>query len=224
MRVHTTGRGLIAATCVMVLGLCLVAGCPQQTATQATFTAGTGASDIGTADDGKGTTFEITEQGDGFSVTSNGTQGTATFDVDGEGRITHLETSLMNIDYVYNADGTVTVSGTVTVGNEQIAVNEVATSDEIPTAKPRLRSARGSICGAVDFFCENLDAILLYLEAALQHEAGWQENPDSDPGIALSNIAIEVAVSATMAKITGPLQEFCEIWPEIRPELSDICS
>jgi len=146
---------------VITFGLGLLAGCPQAART-ASFTAGSG-SEFGTIVDGKGNASQINQIGDGFGVAANGEASNAVHEVDGQGRLTHLETDRVMADFVYNADGSTSVSGSLTVVDETRTFDGTVPAD-ISTAKARKRSqGQGSVRGAVDFFCTNLDAVLLFV-------------------------------------------------------------
>lgn len=212
----------LLTSCAIVISLGLLTGCPQAAAPDPSFMAGSGGSEFGTIDDGKGTTFKITALGDGFEMTSNGAAGNADYEVDGQGRLTYIETDSVEARLIYNADGSTSVSGSI-----ELETGEKTFDGVIPagTIKVRSRSqGQGSVCGAVDFFCTNLDAVLLYVEAALLRQAGYQDNPNNDFAINIANGVIELAVSRAMGKVTGPAQAFCGVWPEIRPELGDLCN
>ena len=183
----------IVPTFAVALALVSIAGCPQPAPdATASFVAGSGANDFGTIDNAKGSTFQISQGGGGFGVSASGNVGTATFEADETGRLTHIDNSLLTADLVYNADGSAAVTGTIMVANEVKAIDGTIPASEIPAAR-KLSAAQtqGSICGVVDRFCTNLDAILLFLEVALLNEAGHQANPNGDPFITLANTVIE---------------------------------
>ena len=195
----------------------LLGGCPAATV-PASFTAGTGGSDVGTINDGKGNEFLLTELAGGLRIDASGTDGDLSAELDSEGRVTHLERNKLTLDLSYNTDGSANATGEITARGETYPIDTLIPADQIPTGKTAGRS-QGTICGLVDRFCNVLDAILVYLEAALLNEFGYQDNPDNDSFINLANTGVELAVGEAMRRITGPLEAFCAAWPEIRAEV-----
>ncbi|RMF82453.1 MAG: hypothetical protein D6744_06065, partial [Planctomycetota bacterium] len=127
-------------------------------------------------------------------------------------------------NHTNNANRSAKPTGGITVRGETHAIDTVIPADQIPTAKTAGRLQGGGICGLVDRFCDLLDAILVFLEAALLDQFGYQDNPDKDPLIDIANVGVQLAVNEAMERITGPAKAFCEAWPEIRPELGEICN
>jgi hypothetical protein len=148
--------------CGLGVGLVL-AGCGGQAPAPPSFTPGSGGSDFGTLNDGKGANFQIQSSGDRpTKVTKSDGSGTSSFEFDDQGRIVNLTANDQSkIDLTYKEDDSAEGSATgVKVLGQDLGdfTFDLPPGSAPPTAKAIIVQAQDDdeICARISVTCSNV--------------------------------------------------------------------